>query len=135
MKTNEANDPDSCIEARRAVFNHYLRLNGITIKTLAENSGYRPSTIYNMLSKGYFSREAAEKISRCLNCKTEELLEGRFSAKELKDIHAKKNLMDYQIVEDELIFLKMMLLSQQRSIENLSSIIRRRLKEEMSKDD
>lgn len=133
MKKNLANDPDNCLEAKRAVFNHYLKLNGITIKTLAEKCGYQPSSIYNMLRNGYFSKNAAEIISKCLHCKIEELLEGRFIVKTQNVIHAEKNLKDYQIVEDERVFLRMMLLSQQRTIENLSQIARKKLKEEMSK--
>ena len=116
---------------RRLVFNHYLTLSGITIKTLAEKCGYQPSTMYNMLHTGEFSQKTAEKISKALNCEARELLEGQFLAKNQIDSHTEKNRMDHQIVEDELVFLRVMLLSQQRTIENLSFIVRNKLKEEL----
>ena len=106
----------------RDVFNYYLKLRGMKKNELAERCGYDPQTIYNMLSNGCFSEEAAKKISNVLRCTPEELRDGVLRDSVKEQISDEKKRLDLEIVSDERLFMRTMILSQQRTIENLSFI-------------
>ncbi len=106
----------------RDVFNYYLKLRGMKKNELAERCGYDPQTIYNMLSNGCFSEEAAKKISNVLMCTPEELRDGVLRDSVKEQISDEKKRLDLEIVSDERLFMRTMILSQQRTIENLSFI-------------
>lgn len=114
-------------QRRRDVLNYYLKRRGMDIKTLAGDCGYNPQTIYNMLSKGVFSVDAATKFSKVLLCEPEEIINGVFSHESMDAMNAEKNRVDYETVSDERLWMRTMLLIQQRTIENLSVIAREKL--------
>lgn len=113
-------NPD--VQKKRDVFNYFLKLRNLDIKTLAQQTNYTPQTIYNALNKGSFSISMAKKLSGVLHCLPEELTEGKFSDVVRNEIDAAKKNIDYEIVSDDRLFMRTLLLSQQRTIENLSII-------------
>ena len=110
------------------VFNYYLKLRGLTITELARRCGYAPQSVFNMLTSGEFSDEAANKFSEVLLCTPEELMNGEISQETKGLIQMEHDRLDYTIVSDEELWMRTLLLSQQRTIENLSFLVKDRLK-------
>ena len=126
MGAKRAVTPDD-VQRKRDVLNYYLRLRNLDIKTLAERCGYAQQTVYNMLSEGKISAEAAERFARVLMCAPEEILTGRLSKESLRLLEAEKERQDLDIVSDERLWMRTMLLSQQRTIENLSFLAKKKI--------
>ena len=119
---SKSSSSDERVRRIRDVFNYYLSLRGMKKNELAARCGYDPQTIYNMLSNGCFSEEAAKKISNVLMCTPEELLNGELRDSVKEQISDEKKRLDLEIVSDERLFMRTLILSQQRTIENLSFI-------------
>lgn len=111
-------------QRRRDVFNYYVKRRGMTVKAVAEKAGYSDQTVYNMLSAGEFSREASERLSKVLLCSPDELVKGQLCGEALHEIDREKTLLDYEIISDDLLWMRTMMLSQQRTIENLSAALK-----------
>ena len=109
---------------RTGVFYHYLKLRGLTIKAVAENSGLSKQTVYNAASKGSFTNSVAEKLAPVLGCQSRELTEGVL----LDPGFSERS--DLEIVSDEKLFMRTVILSQQRTIENLSFVAREKFDDE-----
>lgn len=104
-------------QRKRDVFNYYRNLKKYSIEEIAEKAGYSTQYLYNILSNGSFTEEAATKIASVLGCKKDELLSGQIA-------QDRPNLSqsEMEIITDERLWFRMMLLSQQRTIENLSYV-------------
>ncbi len=109
-------------QKRRDVFNYYRNIRHLEVKDIAEKCQYKPQTLYNALNKGIFSTEMAKKLSRVLGCSPDELLNGTLDDVVKSEIDAAKQKIDFDIVSDEILFMRSIILSQQRTIENLSYI-------------
>lgn len=121
-------DSSDLVQRRRDVFNYYLKTCGLkNIKEVAAKCGYAQQTLYNKLNGDGFNMDAARKLSEALLCTPEELMEGTLRDSVKEQIENEKIRQDYDIVLDERLWTRMMILSQQRTIENLSFIAKEKL--------
>lgn len=126
MKTKN-NASSEAVERKKYVLNYYLKARNLKVKELAERCGYEAQTVYNMLSSGNITSEAAQRFADVLLCTPEELLNGQLSKEVLDLVSSEKARQDLEIVSDERLWMRTMLLSQQRTIENLSVIAREKM--------
>lgn len=117
------------IKKKKEVFNYYMRLRGLELADVAARSGYEQQTLYNMLSSGAITRKAADTLSRILICRPEELIEGEFSQETMDARKEKRRKKEEEVVSDEKAWMRTMLLTQARTIENLSFLAKMALHE------